>query len=115
VYWQKENCGEKINAVYATGESIVINDKYTYIINEAKNTPVIILNGQVIGYKDKPYLSENRLIVPRKFTEKMFGIAASDDQITDGYIILRKYAEENGYSVEWDSVKNTVYITKNNN
>lgn len=115
VYWQKENCGEKINTVYATGERVVVNDKYTYVINEDKNTPVIILNGQVIGYKDKPYLSENRLVVPRKFTEKMFGIAASDDQITDGYIILRKYAEENGYSVEWDSVKNTVYITKNNN
>lgn len=116
VYWQKEICYEKVNSVYAAGEKVVVNDKYTYILNEDRNTPVVILNGQVIGYKDKPYLSENRLVVPKQFTEKMFDISASDDQIAeDNYIILRKYAEENGYSVEWDSVKNIVYITKNNN
>lgn len=112
VYWQKSICPRKITSLHVVQGNVVVNGDVVIALDDNRLSPVVIIDGTVAGYSQPPYIENGTLMVSHSYTAHLMGVEASDDW-NGKYIPLRKLAEENSYSVQWDADTKTAVLVKN--
>jgi len=111
VYWDEFLCKNKIKNLYVNKNCVIINGKDSYPLPADTLTPVVIVDSKVIAYEQKPYIDGSTLMVPYEYTASILGRKKEQSAIPqDGYVPLREYALNCGYTVEWDENTSTAML-----
>lgn len=87
VYWSRHEMSNKIKSLYKIGDKLIVNGSETIDADENRNSVVIKLNGEYIGFSKPPIFENGVTLVPARFMSEYLG---ADVEWHEGVITISK-------------------------